>query len=60
MGVYRNQNLMQLVRTEPDILGGHHPQSGNMYNFTDGCGRISVEVAQLLCVQLLSVQLLSV
>ena len=52
MGVYKNPNLMGMVETEPDIERGRHPHSGNHYNFTDGCGRISEEVAQVLCASL--------
>lgn len=48
MGVYINPQLVRMVDIEPDIKGGCHPQSLNPYNFTDGCGRISPQVAEYL------------
>ncbi|XP_015794862.1 uncharacterized protein LOC107371327 [Tetranychus urticae] len=31
-----------------DIYGGSHPDSGKPYNFTDGCGSISLEAARYI------------
>lgn len=37
---------------EADKIGGRHPETGEPYKFTDGCGQISVQLAKEICAKM--------